>query len=456
MTAFPNLPGRLVDFKKSSIAPWDIGRQFDEHLRFFRELLNFLSNVVRDDGVVRNGTIGPEAIAPDFTQTLQKSVLAGMQALLDDIRREAAAASQARAETAQMKDVIEQYLRAIAHNSAAIEQISDVVQTRVQRISNLPEAAIAPVSANVPAPFDATGIGTGLLGPNAGGFYGVDTLGAAATAQDWAQVAIDWAEHMPDTIPPNTLAISAITGQHWSSRWWATRAAAAMGGQLAYLYLGPQPAPPTTTPQGGPIPVGAIYYDTTSNGMFVWNGTAWEPFNTPQKSATSVLFYNGAAGQTAFPLTTPDMFGNAAQPLLADGSQGIEVWLNGSRLTPSKGATTVDFTVNVATSTVTLQEAVQAGAVLAVDVLTPASAFAPSNVALVKIKITPDGTTTTFPLLDASNNPYHSTNAAQFVVAVDGVPQDPGVDYTMSGDGNSIVFATAPAADSVTFAVIAY
>jgi len=150
------------------------------------------------------------------------------------------------------------------------------------------------------------------------------------------------------------------------------------------------------------------------------------------------------------------MFGNASQPLLADGSQGIEVWLNGARQTPSKGATVVDFTVNVATSTVSLTEAASAGAVLAVDVLTPASAFAPSNVALVKIKIVPDGTTTTFPLLDASNNPYHSTNAAQFVVSVDGSPQDPGVDYTMSGDGNSIVFTTAPAADSVAFAVIAY
>ena len=184
--------------------------------------------------------------------------------------------------------------------------------------------------------------------------------------------------------------------------------------------------------------------------------TGWQPFDTPQKAATSVLFYNAVAGQTDFILTTPDMFANISDPLLADGSQGIEVWLNGARLTPSKGPTVVDFTVNVATSTVSLLEATQAGAILAVDVLTPASAFAPSQVALVKIKIVPDGTTTTFPLIDASNNPYHSNNAAQFIVAVDGIPQNPGVDYTMSGDGNSIVFTTAPAADSTAFAVIAY
>jgi hypothetical protein len=38
-------------------------------------------------------------------------------------------------------------------------------------------------------------------------------------------VSIEWAEHMPDTIPPSVLAINAITGAHWSSRWWANRAA---------------------------------------------------------------------------------------------------------------------------------------------------------------------------------------------------------------------------------------
>ena len=70
---------------------------------------------------------------------------------------------------------------------------------------------------------------TGVLGPNVGGPFGTDPLGAAATAQDYAQVCIDWAEHMPDTIPLQTLAINAITGDHWSSRWWANQAALIVG-----------------------------------------------------------------------------------------------------------------------------------------------------------------------------------------------------------------------------------
>lgn len=49
--------------------------------------------------------------------------------------------------------------------------------------------------------------------------------GMAAVAEDWAAVSHEWAEHMPDTIPPGILADMAITGDHWSSRWWANKAA---------------------------------------------------------------------------------------------------------------------------------------------------------------------------------------------------------------------------------------
>ena len=49
--------------------------------------------------------------------------------------------------------------------------------------------------------------------------------GAAAVAQAYADVSMAWSEHMPDTIPPNILAVMAVTGDHWSSRWWANRAA---------------------------------------------------------------------------------------------------------------------------------------------------------------------------------------------------------------------------------------
>jgi hypothetical protein len=48
--------------------------------------------------------------------------------------------------------------------------------------------------------------------------------GSEAVAQAYADVGMAWAEHMPDTIPPNILAVQGVTGDHWSSRWWANRA----------------------------------------------------------------------------------------------------------------------------------------------------------------------------------------------------------------------------------------
>lgn len=51
------------------------------------------------------------------------------------------------------------------------------------------------------------------------------TATASPSAETYAQLGQAWAEHMPDTIPPNLLAEMNVTGDHWSSRWWANRAA---------------------------------------------------------------------------------------------------------------------------------------------------------------------------------------------------------------------------------------
>ena len=85
----------------------------------------------------------------------------------------------------------------------------------------------------------------------------------ANTSQDWALVSTTWAEFMDGnaTIPPNILASNSITGDHWSSRWWAHRAAGAAG-MLAWWYQGawPSPGPPSTPddPTAQPLPPGSI------------------------------------------------------------------------------------------------------------------------------------------------------------------------------------------------------
>lgn len=42
------------------------------------------------------------------------------------------------------------------------------------------------------------------------------------------------------------------------------------------LYLGAKATAPTVDNSGNALIVGALYFNTTSNTMFVWNGSAWQ------------------------------------------------------------------------------------------------------------------------------------------------------------------------------------
>jgi hypothetical protein len=55
----------------------------------------------------------------------------------------------------------------------------------------------------------------------------------------------------------------------------ASAAAAAESAEIAGIYLGPKAVAPTTDNEGGPLQEGMLYFNTTSNGLFVWNGSAW-------------------------------------------------------------------------------------------------------------------------------------------------------------------------------------
>lgn len=46
--------------------------------------------------------------------------------------------------------------------------------------------------------------------------------------------------------------------------------------QFNTVYLGAKATAPTVDNSGDALIVGAMYFNTTSNTMFVWNGTAWQ------------------------------------------------------------------------------------------------------------------------------------------------------------------------------------
>jgi hypothetical protein len=171
----------------------------------------------------------------------------------------------------------------------------------------------------------------------------------------------------------------------------------------------------------------------------------------------SSQFYSAAANQTAFPLTTADLFGKTVT-LDPAKQQGVEVFVNGVRLTPSAGSfLTGDYTITLATSTVTISTPLPAGAIVAVDAFKDPNDLAPAGLITVqKLRKFPfDGVATVFPLLDnltlAPTVP--AGDAAQLKIVVDGVDQEPGADYVLASAGTAVSFTTVPTADAKNFAV---
>jgi hypothetical protein len=343
--------------------------------------------------------------------------------------------------------------RQFDEHTRSISDIIDYLKTvfrddgRLRELAAL-EAQLKPKSGGANPPIE-----TGVLGPNMGGPFGVDTLGASATAQDWSQVSIEWAEHMPDTIPPNILAMTALTGQHWSSRWWATKAGTIItgggGNQLGvWWYMGawPDPGPPTTpyTPDGSPIPVGALYWNTDHNVLMVWNGSTWVSTMGSSKTMTMSLYYHATASQTVFPLSVSDNYGHTFV-YNPNVSEGTEVFVAGDRIEPSQ------YTINVVTSVITLHAPVSAGTLVVFDLLVPFSEFA-AGIGLVN-PITADGVTTYFTGLTAvaTGQPIDATKSEDLLVSIDGVIQEHVYDYTAIHA--TITFTTPPAADSLIFMV---
>ena len=441
--AFPNPPSKIVAFNSGAVAPHDIGRQFDEHRRGFGEVIDFLRSVVREDGHMVNGSVGIEQLDPELQDKLAKRAVDAVTDFLGNVRE---TTKQAVTSAAEVRAMHAEIARIQAQTSAALsaaQSANEEVQKSLDCINALAAKTPDPVTPTVP---------TGVLGSQYSNFYATDEAGSGPLAQDYAQVSIEWAEHMPDTIPPNILGVNAITGDHWSSRWWANRAASAFG-MMAWWYQGAWPGPPPTTPNtptGQPIPVGGLYYDTNTGMMMVWTGSTWENLaQGPGKATTASLYYTATAGQSVFPLTVNDLAGwnfhfNQTEP------EGLHAMVNGVRMAP-----TVDYTLDVPSSTVTFTRGLPAGALAIFDLLTPTSQLAPGgSVDTVLLSpIAPDGTKTVFSGLTvaAGGLTVHVLKNEELMVSVNGVIQSPGVSYNASA--STITFTEAPEANANIFIV---
>lgn len=415
--------------------------QFDAHANAIAQLEQRIAKLLRADGKLNHDLLTVESFPPSLHEEMARKILAKAEAEHVAMQRLAMQISSVRYEIEEQLRSARIFVQQASQDfSRGLALVGDVVQVQEHLKSRIEPLADQARDALV----------TAGLASN------VATLTAEAS-ENWAEVSMAWAEYMPTTIPPNILATNAVTGDHWSSRWWANQAATAVGGFLYHFYLGPFPSPPTSLPSGGAIPPGAIYFDTTTGTMWVFNGSTWVPFNTPQAAGTSAQFYSATANQTAFPLTVADLTGRTVT-LNAAKNEGIEVFVNGVRLTPNGGSfVTGDYTVDKPSSTITIATPVSLASIVAIDVLKDPVDLAVVGVVKMKRlkKFVFDGVATTFALLDAVTSTAVTpiTDTAQVLITLDGVSQEPGVDYSLAAAGASVQFSAAPPTDAKNFAI---
>ena len=351
--------------------------QFANHRKAIESFDEAVRRLVRADGKLNHDLLTPESLPQNILEGLASKTKREVQAFVDPL-------------VAQTKHHLRELEQAQLDLQATLAEIK-ARQREATKLLDSTAALSDVVHAHARQAMQSVTRATNL---QAQAFEDANWNELQAnTSEDWALVSTTWAEFMDGnaTIPPNILASNSITGDHWSSRWWAHRAAGAAG-MLAWWYQGAFDGVPPSTPNdptGQPLPPGSIYFDTDDGQMYVWTGSSWVPLaQGPAAATTSSLYYLATAGQTVFALTSNDHFGksfsfNQAKP------EGLHALVNGVRIVP-----TDDYAVNVATSVVTLARPMVLNAVVGFDVLTPVAQLAPAGSAKTYLlsALVPDGT----------------------------------------------------------------
>jgi hypothetical protein len=209
-------------------------------------------------------------------------------------------------------------------------------------------------------------------------------------AEMWAHTSRDWAEHMPDTIPDNSLAVTDVSGDHWSARWWANYAAR------------------------------AVQARTIVKGY-----------------STRYLFF-ASAGQLVF--TGPDHYG---VPFLVDwDTSSVEVFVDGVLMTP-----VFDYS-DAMDDRVTLVVPASEGQAVEMIVVRPFDTA--SHWSLDVSSWVFNDVNVTFPILDVESGlPVTPDRAIDVMLSLDGVWLKATEDYVVSG--TNITFTSPPRADSQVF-----
>ena len=411
-----------------------------------------LADIRRDDGRLKNQSVGPEQLAPKVGSQLADAIETATR--INATRAEQGAAVVAASErTAQLfaRDAESAAISA-AEFLNAVNEARKVVDGSKDHITVLSDTIDAQTT-------DAENWAT----------YAQSQASVAETNQEQAAA---WAEYLAGPVVDPNEAPAYASGTPWghglyyqpvegyggnaglwSAKWWAIYAAQLVG-PWSFYYLGgwsDPPVPGSVNPDTGlkvptPLPPGSFYYDTDTGTVYFWNGSAWVSPFALAAGITSRFVYLATAGQTAF--SGPDH--NSATPVV--GTSPSDVHLNGVKLVP-----TLDYTI--AGDVLTLSNIiVTAGSTVQWDLLVPPSQLTPGAVHAFKAILTPpspDGSTTNFTMQythpTSGLQPVNVTDGSQLQVCLDGIVQEPGADYVATG--NALTMAAAPPAGAHFWAV---
>jgi hypothetical protein len=164
-----------------------------------------IRSVVTEDGKVAHGAITEHSLTPGLAKQLEDDIALKIQPAMDALGVAMSLAAQLKVQIARDAD------RAA---SAAQLTVANVVELHDRRAIALDDvnAALSQARELIASAQSAQDGWTNAQ---------KDAFAGEQTAQNWAVASMDWAEYMPGPLPSDIIAMMGITGDHWSSRWWA-------------------------------------------------------------------------------------------------------------------------------------------------------------------------------------------------------------------------------------------
>jgi hypothetical protein len=269
-----------------------IDAQFAEHACAIESLRTHVSAMLRADGQLQAGLVTESSLSPDLHRhvTQHRAVLASVAQVAG---RAESAANSAQAAESQARAVLAQAQSAAAIASSARHDIADTRN----------DAVLTARSAVARAEQAAQSITRSV---DSAGAQHTAVMISANSAENWSLASWHWAEYMDGPLPAETVAWMGITGDHWSSRWWANAAAnSAQDAQDAAdsIDQGP-PGPPG--PAGPPGTIGPV----------------GPPGNTGPQGPQGDQGVQGPAGAAGATYTHPTGDGNLHVPATSTTNNG--------------------------------------------------------------------------------------------------------------------------------------